>query len=246
MARLIQQALALFLLATSPLRADVAPLITLTAAPLLGGSATSLFGEAGGVTVSSTGSLFAGTRSGSMFAPLPPRARTSLDIPRALSGQSPVAQLLSLIARVEAGRAGYDAVQHGARTRPPRAPTQMTLGDIYDWIAATPGQPHAIGRYQFIPPTLRRVAQIRGLGPETAFTPQVQDTLALVLLEDAGLRAFEAETLGRRQFMRNLARIWAGLPLPNGQSFYEGYAGNSASMSWAEFEGGIARIWPAG
>lgn len=245
MARLILQALGLFLMATSPLRADVAPLITMTAAPLLGGSATALFGEAGGVTRSSAGSLFTGTGTG-MFAPLPPRARSNPTVTRPLSGQSTVAQLLSLIARVEAGRAGYDAVQHGARVRPPHAPTQMTLSDIYAWIAATPGQPHAIGRYQFIPPTLRRVAQIRGLSPDTPFTPQIQDTLALVLLEDAGLRAFESGTLDRRTFMQNLARIWAGLPLPNGQSFYEGYAGNSASMSWAEFEGGVAQIWPAG
>ncbi|OAN75137.1 hypothetical protein A8B78_16825, partial [Jannaschia sp. EhC01] len=147
---------------------------------------------------------------------------------------------------VEAGRAGYDAVQHGARIRPPAPPTQMTLGEIYTWIAETPGQPHAIGRYQFIPPTLRRVAGLRGYGPETRFTPAVQDSLALILLEDAGLRAFEARSMPRTRFMRNLARIWAGLPLPNGQSFYEGYAGNRAAMSWAEFSGGMAQIWPAG
>jgi muramidase (phage lysozyme) len=119
----------------------------------------------------------------------------------------------------------------------------MTLGEIYRWIDDTPGQPHAIGRYQFIPPTLRRVARVRGFGPETQFTPGVQDALALVLLEDAGLSQFQAASLGRRQFMHNLARIWAGLPLPNGQSYYEGHAGNSAAMSWVAFDGGMARIW---
>lgn len=192
---------------------------------------------------SPSGSLFSGA---GFFAPLPPRSLSEPATSRSLGGQSPVGQLLTLIARVEAGIAGYDAVQHGARIRPARAPTQMTLGDIHTWIAATPGQPHAIGRYQFIPPTLRRVAQIRGYGPETRFTAQVQDSLALVLLEDAGLRMFEAGQMPRRQFMHNLARIWAGLPLPNGQSYYEGYAGNSAAMTWEAFEGGVARIWPAG
>lgn len=241
MALQILRAIALTLLGlsqTAPVRADVAPLITMSATPLFAGAT-------GGAS-STAGSLFAGTQSGSMFAPLPVRVRASPNRPRALSGSSPVAQLLSLIARVEAGVAGYDAVQHGARIRPSRAPTQMTLGEIHAWIAATPNQPHAIGRYQFIPPTLRRVTQIRGLGPEVRFTPEVQDTLALVLLEDAGLRAFEAGTMPRRQFMHGLARIWAGLPLPNGQSYYEGYAGNSAAMSWAEFEGGVAQIWPSG
>lgn len=224
-------------------RADVVPLITMAASPLIGASATPLLPRSAGSTTTPSGSLFAGNGTG-FFAPLPPRARGEPASSRPLSGGSPIAQLLTLIARVEAGLSGYDAVQHGARIRPSRAPTQMTLGEIHDWIAATPGQPHAIGRYQFIPPTLRRVAQIRGYGPDTPFTAQVQDSLALVLLEDAGLRAFESGTMERRRFMNNLARIWAGLPLPNGQSYYEGYAGNSAAMTWEAFEGGVARIWP--
>ncbi|MHA7889143.1 hypothetical protein [Roseicyclus sp.] len=96
------------------------------------------------------------------------------------------------------------------------------------------------------PPTLRRVAAEAGFGPGTRFTPEVQDALALILLEEAGLTAFRAGRLDRRGFMARLARIWAGLPLPNGRSYYEGLAGNRATMSWQSFEAGIARIWPAG
>lgn len=190
-------------------------------------------------------SLFAPNPQMGFFAPLTDRVAPVL-APTTGTGNAPVDHLLSLIARAEAGSAGYDAVQHGARVRPQKLPTQMTLGEIYQWITDTPGQPHAIGRYQFIPETLLRVAQVRGFGPETQFTAGVQDVLALVLLEDAGLSRFQAGDLGRRRFMHNLARIWAGLPLPNGRSYYEGYAGNSAAMSWAAFDGGMARIWPAG
>lgn len=186
-------------------------------------------------------SLFTPDARLGFFAPLPDRTPASGAIVG--TGLEPVDQLLSLIASAEAGPAGYDAVQHGARVRPAKAPTQMTLGEIYAWIAATPGQPHAIGRYQFIPSTLRRVAAERGFGPDTPFTPGVQDALALILLNDAGLSSFQAGVLGRRQFMHNLARIWAGLPLPNGRSYYEGHAGNSATMTWAAFDGGMARIW---
>lgn len=186
-------------------------------------------------------SLFAGTQGASLFAPLPDRRQTDLG---ALPGTSPAARLLSLIALAEAGRAGYDAVQYGATVRPPRRPTDLTLGEIYAWIDATPGQPHAIGRYQFIPATLRDLANRRGLGPQTRFSPTVQDQLALMLLQNAGLSAFQAGQMERETFMRNLARIWAGLPLPTGQSYYEGYAGNSAAMSWGDFESGIARIFP--
>lgn len=191
-------------------------------------------------------SLFAPDARMGFFAPLPDRIAPIIVAPIIGTGTAAVDQLLSLIARAEAGSAGYDAVQHGARVRPVRLPTQMTLGEIYQWIDDTPGQPHAIGRYQFIPPTLRRVANVRGFGPDTPFTAGVQDALALLLLEDAGLSQFKASALGRRQFMHNLARIWAGLPLPNGRSYYEGYAGNSATMSWVAFSGGMERIWPVG
>ncbi len=188
-------------------------------------------------------SLFGGANTG-LFAPLPARVTPAAARPGLVpTGKTDVDQLLSLIAQAEAGAAGYDAVQHGARVRPPRRPTDMTLGEIYDWIEATPGQPHAIGRYQFIPATLRRVARVRGFGRDVQFTAGVQDVLALVLLEDAGLEAFQRGGLDRRVFMRNLAQIWAGLPLPNGRSYYHGYAGNAASMTWAAFEGGMAEIW---
>lgn len=158
--------------------------------------------------------LFAPTGHQGFFAPLPERAERVRVSPLASgTGTAQVDRLLSLIARAEAGSAGYNAVQHGARVRPAALPTQMTLGEIYQWIDDTPGQPHAIGRYQFIPPTLRRVARERGSGPETQFTPGVQDALALVLLNDAGFARFQAGELDRRRFMHNLARIWAGLRL---------------------------------
>jgi len=190
-------------------------------------------------------SLFRGASAG-MFAPQPDRiqpVRGSVTPMLGGTGNTSVDQLLSLIARAEAGSAGYDAVQYGARVRPSQRPTDMTLGEIYDWIEATPGQPHAIGRYQFIPTTLRRVAQIRGFGPQTRFTPGVQDALALVLLEDAGLSRFRDGDMGRLRFMHNLARIWAGLPLPTGRSYYHGHAGNRATMTWAAFDGGMRAIW---
>lgn len=208
--------------------------------------------------VQSNGSLFGGAQTG-MFAPLPERVTQAAarapnvapDGPPLFSdgrfyggtGNAPVDRLLALIAQAEAGPAGYDAVQHGARIRPSKRPTDMTLGEIYAWVNATPGQPHAIGRYQFIPDTLRRVARIRGFGPEVKFTEGVQDALALVLLEDAGLSRFQQGAMAQRQFMHNLARIWAGLPLPNGRSYYQGYAGNAATMTWAAFEGGMQDIW---
>ena len=40
--------------------------------------------------------------------------------------------LRHVIGRAESPRAGYDDVQHGARIKPRKRPTDMTIGEIYD------------------------------------------------------------------------------------------------------------------
>ena len=205
-------------------------------------------------------SLFAGNAGRSFFAPYPARPRngpsvtmvTDAALLRAaappvdaiLQGGGPADRVRHLIAAAEAGHAGYDAVQYGARVKPARRPTDMTIGEIFAWIKATPGQPHAIGRYQFIPSTLRRLVAIRGLNAGTRFSPDVQDALADVLLAEAGFHEVQARRIGRETFMNNLSKVWAGLPNSTGKSHYHGYAGNRATMTWARFDAEMATIFP--
>jgi len=194
------------------------------------------------------GSLFIGRSGASLLAPYPKRVKPSaqkIAIPRQYAGQGTpqIIALRRLIAEAEAGPLGYDAVQYGASIKPRRPPTTMTLWEIYDWIDQTPGQPHAIGRYQFIPKTLRGLVQELGLPLNTQFTPQVQDQLADVLLDDAGLAEFTAGQLSRHGFMNNLAKIWAGFPNSTGRSHYHGYAGNKASISWQRFDAAMMQIF---
>lgn len=152
-------------------------------------------------------------------------------------------KLKQLIGVVDAGPMDYDAVQHGARIRPGKPPTQMTLSEIFRWIDATPGQQHAIGRYQFIPDTLRYVVRASGMDLQTRFSPQVQDVLADILLEDAGIVDFTQGRISRHRFMENLARIWAAFPTASGRSHYHGIAGNRAVISWAEFDTHMRQIF---
>ncbi|MFW2542515.1 hypothetical protein ACN2XU_07725 [Primorskyibacter sp. 2E107] len=196
-------------------------------------------------------SLFVGQSGNSFFAPLPDRADDP--VPRGLTparfaapmvGGTQVERLRHLIARAEAGPMGYDAVVYAAKIKTPRRPTAMTIQEIYTWIKATPGQHHAIGRYQFIPATLRRLVNKLGVDPNTRFSPAVQDRLADQLLLEAGLQSLMAGKLSRRDFMNNIAKIWAGLPNSTGKSHYSGYAGNKATMSWARFEREMAAIFP--
>ncbi len=189
-------------------------------------------------------SLFIGRDGTSFFRPFPVRVAPETGRIYLGVGQGAAAQLRNLIAAAEAGPAGYNAVQYGARVKPPRLPTQMTVAQIYDWIDATPGQPHAIGRYQFIPATLRRLVRKVGVSEQAVFSIEVQDKLANALLVEAGLNAMQAGEISRHTFMANLAKIWAGLPTPSGKSHYEGYAGNKATMTWARFDAAMVQIFP--
>jgi len=192
----------------------------------IGRHGTSLFAEIERVepVMAATGVLMNGARSGGMSGPA-------------------VTVIRQIIEQAESSRSGYDAVQHGARIKPSRRPTQMTVAEIYKWIDNTPGQPHAIGRYQFIPSTLRRVMETINASPQQRFTPGLQDRLADVLLAEAGYHEAKQGALPRRAFMNNLAKIWAGLPNETGRSHYDGYAGNKASMSWDRFDAQMAQVF---
>ncbi len=200
------------------LRLATAPLVALDAAP--------------------RGGLLADRQARDLFAALPDEG--TLD--RVAPGGRVRARLRDLIARAEAGPAGYDAVQGGAHRPPPRRPTRMTLRDIFDWIDATPGQHHAVGRYQIIPATLRRLVARAGLDPGTRFGPAVQDRLADMLLEDAGLGAVHRGEMRPEVFRLNLAKVWAGLPTPSGRSYYHGVAGNRAVMGYAGYARAVDAI----
>lgn len=193
--------------------------------------------ETGTAARARAASLFVEPAEGGLFAALPARREAPLR-----EGGQVAVRLRDLIARAEAGHAGYDAVQLGARIRPPRPPTAMTLQEIDNWIKATPGQPHAIGRYQFIPDTLRHSARRLGLPATTRFTPEVQDRLADLLLGDAGLRQVKRGEMRIETFMHNLARIWAGLPTASGRSYYHGHAGNRAVLGYDGYTRAVRQI----
>jgi len=200
-------------------------------------------GEAGEGRSGTAGSLFAGQKGGSLFAPYPERPARRAGL--LLGGDDLQVELIrALIGRAEAGTQGYDAVQYGAVKRPAQPPTAMTIAQIFDWIDRTPGQNHAIGRYQFIPDTLLRLVGGLGVGADEVFAPRLQDRLADALLAEAGLDAVRSGEIGRHVFMNNMAKIWAGLPNSSGKSHYEGYAGNKSTMTWAYFDTQMGKIFP--
>ncbi len=233
---LIRVAQAICLLLTTGLAAPAAADLFANRTPLFDDTRQPLIAPRSDVGVQSA-SLFVGNRDDGLFAPA---AQRSLIAPA--TSNSAAARLRDLIALAEAGRDGYDAVQHGARIRPPKPPTQMTLREIEAWTRATPGQHHAIGRYQFIPATLRRLTGLLGLEPGTRFSPSVQDRLGDLLLAEAGLTEVQRGDMSQRTFLLNLSKIWAELPTASGHSYYHGVAGNKATMSWERYAHAVREI----
>lgn len=164
--------------------------------------------------------------------------------PIIIQGNSQMAKLLSLISRAESPRRGYNAVHHGARRMPPSVPTSMTVGEVVKWINDTPGQNHAIGRYQIIPSTLAYLIEAEGIGVHERFNETLQDRLAFRLMRDAGWDRFRSGAISHSAFMDALAGVWAGLPKSNGRSAYHGYAGNRATISRASYEAAFSQIFP--
>lgn len=241
--------LCLCLAAPLPLRAELASLLGGNA---LQGPRTSLMQKAAKTPLTQNtlrnGSLFKSQGGFGLFAPYPERSapgETSTSATLAPYPTTPAAHIRNIISQAEAGSKGYDAVQYGARKLPPKLPTQMTIAEIYRWIDQTPGQPHAIGRYQFIPATLKRLVKKLALSPNETFDARIQNRLADVLLEEAGLADTTRGDMTRQAFMNNLAKIWAGLPNSTGRSEYDGYAGNRATMTWARFSAEMEKVFPS-
>ncbi|MEM9845784.1 MAG: hypothetical protein AAF965_13365, partial [Pseudomonadota bacterium] len=75
-----------------------------------------------------------------------------------------------------------------------------------------------------------------GIDHATRFSPDVQDRLADLLLGDAGFLQVQQGEITTEAFMLNLAKIWAGLPTVSGRSYYHGYAGNKAVISYSDYQ----------
>jgi hypothetical protein len=97
--------------------------------------------------------------------------------------------LRDLIASVEADSRGYDTIHLSAKVLPDKPPSRMTIAEIRAWTKATPGQQHAIGRYQIIPKTLDMLVARLGVAESAVFSAQLQDRMADWLIADAGLEA---------------------------------------------------------
>lgn len=122
---------------------------------------------------------------------------------------------LNLMGDVEAPR-GFDTVSGFAPVPPQRPLTDMTLDEVLRYqqsIRAMGTVSSAVGRYQFIYPTLRRLVEDLGIAGNLRFDAEVQTYLARFLMHDCG---FYDRATPDLQLANCLAGVWAALPLVSG------------------------------
>ena len=93
---------------------------------------------------------------------------------------------------------------------------------------------YAVGRYQFIPVTLRFAVAMSDVGMKDKFTNEVQDKLmaALILYKRPAIGAY---LQGHHNYigwaLDELAREWASVEYRQGRGFYDHIGGNRAHIS---------------
>lgn len=141
---------------------------------------------------------------------------------------------LNLMGDVEGPR-GFGTVSDFAPVLPDAALTEMTLAQVLDYqrqIRALGTISSAVGRYQFIYPTLQRLVSEQGIAANLIFDAEVQTYLARFLMHECGFYDPQTDllTLGNC-----LAGVWAALPLVSGprqgQSAYADDGINHAFVS---------------
>lgn len=143
--------------------------------------------------------------------------------------------LLQLIARAESND-NYNAY-FGSPNNSTIKFTEMTISDVLAWQADFVQQGNAssaVGRYQIIDTTLSELVQQLGIDTKHKFDQDMQDRLAIALLERRGAEEYINKELKREEFATNLAMEWAALPKVTGAnptaSYYDGDGLNQARV----------------
>jgi hypothetical protein len=121
---------------------------------------------------------------------------------------------------------GYDVpFAYGRYLQPSKPISQMTFQELGDFqrrqVNATKGTfnntnlgTSAVGRYQFIGPTLENLKNRLGYKDTDVFSPEVQDRLFDALMEEQGLQKLSAGLITPEKFQEKLSSQFASIPKP--------------------------------
>jgi len=139
--------------------------------------------------------------------------------------------LLNAIGAAEGSRPGYWegnpydlTLGRGKYSKGFKPVSQLTLKEVkalQDHMVTHGAVSSAVGKYQFIRKTLKRIQDKLNVSQDEIFSNEIQDKFAIELLDERGLQKFLGNTMSSHTFMKNISKEWASLPNPNtGKSYY--------------------------
>jgi hypothetical protein len=197
----------------------------------VGGHMPALFGSSG---VPASGSVSVPTIPRSKPIPAqstPTTPAVPTPAPTPTSSKAGYKSILDLISSVEAP--SYDTINGGHIN----GLSKMTIAGARQAALNAGYGSGAMGRYQQMPQFVLERARSIGLDPNRdLFSPQNQDKLGILLIDQAGYKSWKAGKMSTQKFAYNLAGTWRGLPEgPSGLTFQDQYAsGNKAHTSWSK------------
>jgi hypothetical protein len=151
---------------------------------------------------------------------------------------------------ISKGEGDYNAINRGRAGDTPggiQGLTGMTFENytVGQVIQMQRTRLYAVGRYQFIPTTLRFAVAHSNVDELDMFTPDVQDRLmaALILYKRPAVGAYlrgDHELEGWA--LNELAKEWASIEYRNGRGFYDHIGGNRAHITRAEVSAVLQKI----
>lgn len=149
-------------------------------------------------------------------------------------------QLLETIASRES-RGNYNAY-FGNASNAQIDFTAMTVEEVLAWqhdFVKNGSPSSAVGKYQFINTTLEGLVRELSIDPHSKFDADLQDRLAIHLLDRRGAKDYVRGRISREQLAYNLSQEWAALPRVIGEnpetSYYAGDGLNKAHIRVDEF-----------
>lgn len=144
--------------------------------------------------------------------------------------------LLGIISQHESGQ-NYNAAYGHSNGIAGKDFTNMTVNEVMEWQRqyVREGSPSsAVGRYQIIGKTMAGLKRDMHLTGNEKFTPELQDRMAVRLLEWRGLNDFRSGRISADQFMHNVSQEWASMPKDrSGRGYYDGDGLNRAAAGVA-------------
>ena len=167
-----------------------------------------------------------------------------------MQGTKALKPLLELIGEVES-KNNYNAYYRKPNNKNNPRLDAMTINQVLNWqdsYIASGSKSSAAGYYQIIRKTLRHLLNKMNIPSSTIFSAQLQDEMAVHLMKERGLDEFLAGNLALSSFANELAKIWASLPVVNGEnkgkSYYAGDGLNKALVSVSAIVSKLEEVRP--